>query len=681
MFNRDTQPPVAKRASKITRIHNDTLEDPYFWLRETHNPEVIQYLEAENAYLETVLAPTQPLQEALYLEMLSRMAETDASVPVQDGPYFYYARSETSKQYPIYCRKRASTRDALTNTPEEILIDFNLLAEDKPFFSVTQVKVSPDHQKIAYLKNEDGTDYYQLHVKDISSQQDLIPAIDRIYIGNSLEWADGSRLFYLTANAQQRPHQLFWLSLETKVSTLLYQEADEAFFLHLDKSRSKRFIFLNSSSTDTSEVFYLDLIRPESALTSFAARVPGVSYDLEHYQNDFLILTDQKNPNFSLFKTPLDHLENWQAILDDPDMYLKGVFPFANHLVITGRQKGLTQIWVYTPDRQHLQKLIWPEPFYTINIGDNRTYNSSKVLINFQSMLTPPRTLELDLDTLATKVIKQEPINNYDPQDYTSTQIWATASDGTHIPISLIYKKDLAQPAPLMLYGYGAYGASYDPNFNANRVSLLERGIIIAIAHIRGGAEMGRQWYQQGKMLNKKNSFSDFIACADHLIDQGYTQPGLLAATGISAGGLLMGAVMNMRPELFRAVVAKVPFVDVINTMLDPSLPLVAIEHGEWGNPHIEHEYNYMKSYSPYDNIRHVDYPHLLVTAGFNDPRVPYWEPTKWVAKLRANKTDTNVLLFKTHMNAGHGGSSGRYGQLRDTALEYAFILTALNMQ
>jgi oligopeptidase B len=428
-------------------------------------------------------------------------------------------------------------------------------------------------------------------------------------------------------------------------------------------------------------VRYLPTAHPESDWKLFVPRVSDVIYELEHHEDYFYILTSENAKNYKLLRTPhkTPDKSHWEEVLPHrQDVYLRGVYPFANHLLITSREKGLTQLSVYNVTTSTIKQLEWPEAIYTVYVSDNRNYDTEKVLIGFQSMLTPASILELDLNTFHMTLLKQDIVHNYNHEDYTSEQCWAQAEDGTAIPISLLYKKGVSRPAPLLLYGYGAYGASYDPSFNSNRLALLDRGVIFAIAHIRGGAEMGRHWYDQGKMLSKKNTFQDFITCAEHVIKKGYTRKEKLAAMGLSAGGLLMGAVSTMRPELFKVVVAKVPFVDVINTMLDPSLPLVGIEYDEWGNPNKPDEYVYMKSYSPYDNVASNHYPYLLVTGGFNDPRVPYWEPAKWVAKLRERKADNNVLILKTHMEAGHLGSSGRYGQLRDVALEYAFILTAL---
>ena len=683
MFNTRVKPPLAKRIPNITSIHGDTLQDDYFWLRDVSNPDVTGYLEAENKYLEDVTQPTQHLQETLYQDMLSHIQEEDINVPVQDSGYFYYARTEKNQQYPIYCRKQARSRKDLKTSPEKILIDFNQIATGKAFFSVTQIKLSPDHSKLAYLQNETGTDYYTLYVKDILTKADLIQPIENIYIQNSLEWdANGAYLFYITANSQQRPNKIYYYSFKTETSTFVYEESDETFFIYLSKTRSAGFLLAHIGSHQTTEIHYLATTTPEATWKVFAPRIKGITYELEHHGKDFIFLCNENAPNFKLLTTPIDNTSRvyWQELTPhSKEIYLRSIYAFSKHLVIAGRKDGLTQLWVRDMHTQSTKFLSWPEPFYTVSVGDNRIYDTDKILIGFQSMLTPHSVLELDLNTLSTTLIKHTSVVHYNADDYVSEKLWATTSDGTQVPISLLYKKGLRHPAPLLLYAYGAYGSSYDSEFNSNRLALLNRGIIFAIAHVRGGTEMGWHWYEQGKVLYKKNTFSDFIACAEHLVSQGYTTSPQLAAMGLSAGGLLMGAITTMRPDLFKAVVAKVPFVDVINTMLDPSIPLVTIEYEEWGDPQNKLEYEYMKSYSPYDTIQAgKSYPHLLVTAGLNDPRVPYWEPAKWVAKLRTNKADQTVLLLKTYMEAGHLGSSGRYGQLRDVALEYAFILTAL---
>jgi oligopeptidase B len=686
MFNNQVKPPLAKVIPKTTHIHGDTLVDNYFWLRDANNPDVIAYLEAENTYLTEVMAPTEALQETLYQKMLSHLQETDSNVPVQDGDYFYYTRTEANKPYFLYCRKRATSRAELNSSAEEIVLDVNALGEGKAFFSVTLLRVSPDHKTLAYLHNETGSDYYTLEVVDLNTRAKIIAPIENIFLSNSLEWdSSGRYLFYVTANEQQRPDKLFRYSLTSQTSTLVYHEVDPMYFIFINTSRSGKFLFANIGSHQTSEVHYLDATTPEATWKVFAPRVNGVSYDLEHHGNHFVFLCNDGASNFKLLQTPIDapSSEHWQELMPhSKTVFLRALYPFANHLVIAGRENGLTQLWIRDMTTQSTHRLQWPEPLYTINVGNNRDFDTTNILIEYQSMLTPRSTLELDLHDGSTTLLKRDTVLEYNPEEYASEQVWANASDGTPIPISLLYKKGTARPAPILLYAYGAYGASYDPSFNSNRLALLDRGVTFATAHVRGGSEMGWNWYEQGKVAHKMNTFTDFIACAEHLVAGGYTTSQGLAAMGLSAGGLLMGAVTTMRPHLFKAVIAKVPFVDVINTMLDASLPLVTLEYEEWGDPQNPTEYGYMKSYSPYEAIKADEkYPHLLVTGGLNDPRVPYWEPAKWVAKLRASKADTNVLILKTHMEAGHLGSSGRYGQLRDVALEYAFILTAINVQ
>jgi oligopeptidase B len=684
MFQANIKPPVAKRLPKQLNLHGDTRTDDYYWLNERDNPEVRAHLEGENAYLESVLEPTNPLQEELYQKILSHIQETDTFVPVQHGAYFYYTRTEEGKQYSIHCRKRARGRAELDNKEEAIILDVNELAEDKPFLSVSAIKSSPDHTKLAYLQNEDGSDRYTLYIKDLVTGKLLDERIENVCIGQSLEWADDHYIFYVTVDEKQRPYKLHRHYLGETNDTLIHEENDEAFFVSISKSDSEAFLFANLGSMDTSEVRFLPTKNPVQDWQIFAARNKGVKYSLEHHQDNFLITTNENAINFKLLSTPVDKIEreHWLELLPHrEDVFLQGVYVFEHHWLLVGREKGLSQLWVHEIKTSVTKALQFPEPVYTTYVYINLEFNTDKALISYESMVTPSSVLELDLNTLETTVIKRNPVPNYNPDTYASERLWATANDGTKIPISILYKKGLSKPAPLLLYGYGSYGASIDPGFNNNRLALLDNGVAYAIAHPRGGAEMGRQWYEGGKLLNKKNTFTDFIACAEYLIEQGFTTPNKLATMGVSAGGLLMGAITTMRPDLFKAVIAKVPFVDVVTTMLDNSLPLVKVEYDEWGNPNLEDFYHYMKSYSPYDNVTANAYPHVLTTAGFNDPRVSYFEPAKWVAKLRECKTNQNVVLLKTNLEAGHGGSSGRYNQLREVALEYAFILTGLEVE
>jgi oligopeptidase B len=671
--------PVAQRKPKQLTLHNDTRIDDYYWLNERDNPEVIDYLKAENAYLEEVLSPTKELQEQLYQKILSHLKETDQNVPVQHGDYFYYRRTEAGKQYSFRCRKKATTRTELENAPEEILLDLNVLAEGKSFLSVSVLKPSPDHSKLAYLQNEDGSDRYTLYVKDLVTGQLLAQKIDNVAIGGSLEWADDTQLFYVTVDDKQRPHQLHGHRLGDVSDTLIHQENDEAFFVSVYKSDDGAFLFLHLGSMDTSEVHFLSA--GTHTWQMFAPRFKGIKYSLEHHQGHFLITTNEDAINFKLLSTPVDKLARGQWLERVPHrehVFLQNVSVFQDYWLLQGRENGLTQLWVYDVKDTTTRLLTFPESLYTAGPYSNLQYATHHALISYESMVTPASVLELDLRTLQTTMLKRNDVPNYNPDLYSSERLWASAPDGVKVPLSVVYKKDTAKPSRLLLYGYGSYGATIDPTFNSDRLALLDNGVAFAIAHPRGGAMLGRQWYEDGKLLKKKNTFSDFIACADYLVANHWTTPAQLAATGGSAGGLLMGAITNMRPELFRAVVAAVPFVDVVTTMLDDTLPLVALEYDEWGNPNHKEFYDYMKSYSPYDNVTTTQYPHLLVTAGLNDPRVSYFEPAKWTAKLRAHNTGQNMVLLKTNLEAGHGGASGRYDHLREVALEYAFILAAL---
>jgi oligopeptidase B len=684
MFRTDIRAPITKHSAKTLTLHGDPRTDHYYWLNERDNPAVMAHLEEENAYLESVLEPSKELQEQLYQKLLSHIQETDTYVSVQMSPYFYYTRTEEGKQYPIRCRKKAKTRAELESAAEEIILDINTLAAGKAFLSVSAVKVSPDHSKLAYLQNEDGSDRYTLYIKNLLTGNLLAERIENICIGNSIEWADNQHLFYVTVDKKQRPYKLYRHALGETNDTLVYEERDEGFFVYLAKSDSEAFLFANLGSLDTSEVHFLSTQHPLQDWKTFAQRKKGVKYSLEHHEANFLIITNENAVNFKLLSTPVDKIEreHWRELLPHrEDVFLQSVQVFEHHWLLAGRAKGLTQLWVHDVQTSETKALGFPESVYTAYAYSNLEFRTDKALIGYESMVTPASILELDLNTLQTTLLKLENVPNYTADDYTSERLWATASDGTQVPISILYKKGLAKPAPLLLYGYGSYGATVDPVFNSNRLALLDKGVAYAVAHVRGGAEMGRRWYEGGKLLHKKNTFTDFIACAEHLVAQGFTTPAKLAVMGVSAGGLLMGAITTMRPDLFKVVVAKVPFVDVVTTMLDNSLPLVTLEYDEWGNPNEKTFYDYMKSYSPYDNVTAKAYPHILATAGFNDPRVSYFEPAKWVAKLRECKTNENVVLLKTNLEAGHGGSSGRYNALREIALEYTFILGALEVE
>lgn len=679
-------PPKARKVPHPHTLHGDTRPDDYYWLRERDNPDVIAHLEAENRFADHVTAPLEALTERLFRDMRSHMEENDTAVPVQDGPYFYYSRTEEGRQYPIFARKRAESRAELASVPEEVILDQNQRAEGKPFLSITVVKPSPDQRLLAFLENETGSDRYTLYVKDLATGSMRSDAIPDVFLYGSVAWsASGSHLFYITTDHAQRPYRLYRHELgSTGADDLIYEETDHTFTLHLRTSRSGRYLFLVSGSKPTTEIRVLRTDDPEGAWTIVRPRTRGIEYDIEHWQDAFYMLSNEDAVNFSLKACPVDSLGrgSWRSVLEGSDTrYLQQLAPFESRLVIVGREGGLSQVWTF--DGSHLEALTWEDAIYDVGLYENRAYATEELLIAFESMVTPRTIVGVNLPTGQRTVLKRQPVPNYDPSLYTQERFWATAADGTRIPVSLVYRTDLrraGEPSPLWLYGYGSYGATSDPIFRPNALVLLDRGLIFAIAHIRGGSEMGRVWYDHGKLLHKRNTFTDFVQAGQALVEAGYTRPDMLIAEGRSAGGLLMGAVANLRPDLFRVIVAGVPFVDVITTMLDDTIPLTSLEWDEWGNPADPTYYAYMKSYSPYDNVEPKAYPHIVVTTGLNDPRVGYFEPAKWVQRLRELKTDDHDVILKTHMGAGHGGSSGRYDRLRELAMQYAFALDRIGI-
>jgi oligopeptidase B len=675
-------PPVARIVPRVETIHGDTRVDDYFWLRDRSHPEVIGYLEAENRYTGAVMRHTEGLQERLYHEMRSRIKETDLSVPERVDDYFYYTRTETGHQYPIFCRRRGSVE-----APEEILLDQNPLAAGHPYFRLGGNQVSPDHRLLAYSVDTSGAEEFTLFIKNLTTGELLAESILRTSHG--VAWANDSHtLFYTVLDEARRPCRLYRHLIGTNPSedVLVYFEPDASFFLDISRTRSRKYLLLDLSSHSTSEVRFVSADGPEQPFRLVQPRQPGVEYTVTHHQDRFYITTNDGAPNFRLVQAPVDHpgKENWSPVLPyRPEVRLDFTDAFRNHLVVYERQGGLRRIRVVdlVSGSDHL--ISFPEPVYTFRPHPNPEFDTTFLRFTYTSLVTPNSVIDYDLVSHSWTVRKQmEVLGGYDPSGYRSERLFAQAPDGVPIPISLVYRAPLQTDGrrPLLLSGYGAYGLSYDPVFSSNTLSLLDRGFVAAIAHVRGGEEMGRAWYDGGRLLQKRSSFTDFIAAAEHLVAQGYTSPNGLVINGGSAGGLLMGAVTNLRPDLFRAVLAEVPFVDVVNTMLDASLPLTVIEYDEWGNPNDPAAYSYIRSYSPYDNIEAKDYPHMLVTAGLNDPRVAYWEPAKWTAKLRAMKTDGNRLLLRTNMGAGHGGASGRYDFLREIAFKHAFILDVLGM-
>lgn len=678
-IQQQTVPPVAQSIPRQDVIHGETLTDPYFWLRDKSNPKVIEYLEAENRYTKTLMQQTEKLQDALYQELVGRIKQTDLTVPERQNGYYYYSRTEEGKQYSIYCRKKSDLK-----APEEVLVDQNALAVGNAYFRIGAYRVSSNQRYLAYSVDTDGSEIYTIYLKDLQSGELMADRIANTY-GYALDWAnDDQTLFYVTQDSAKRPYRVYRHTLgSTQADALIFEEKDELFFVDLQKTRSKTYLLISSESKVTSEVRYLSADRPTEAFEVFHPRKPGVKYSIDHRADKFYILTDENAKNSKLMEVSVANpaRQNWLEIIAHRDtVKLDGIDLFKDYLVVYEREDALKNIRVVQPADGKVHTVSFPEPVYTFRPNTNPEFDTATLRFTYESLVTPSSVTDYDMNTRTRELKKREEVKGYDPSLYQGERTHATAPDGTRVPISLVYKKGMARDGsnPLYLYAYGSYGASMDPSFSANRLSLLDRGFVFAIAHIRGGGELGKAWYEDGKLLKKKNTFSDYIASAEHLIAQKYTSPSKLVASGGSAGGLLMGAVVNMRPDLFKAVVAKVPFVDVINTMLDPSIPLTVTEYEEWGNPNDKTYYDYIKSYSPYDNVEAKDYPNLLITAGLNDPRVAYWEPAKWTAKLRTLKTDKNVLLLKTNLGAGHGGPSGRYEYLKEVAFEYAFVLDTL---
>jgi oligopeptidase B len=684
-----SHPVAPKRPHSITQ-HGQTRIDDYFWMRYREDPQVMQYLKAESDYQQEVMQHTLPLQEQLFLEMKGRIKETDSSAPEKNGNYYYYTRTEQSKQYPIYCRKKGGLEAA-----EEILLDQNVLAEGKTFIRIGAFSVSPDGNKLAYSVDPDGSEKCVLYIKNLVNDTHYPESIPNtwgsVYNHSGVEWAsDNQTLFYLTLDAAQRPFKLNRHTLGSSVDQdeLIFHEEDETFFLFLLKPRSDAFIMTYHVSTTTREMRFLPAGGPFSGLQMLQARERGIEYFATHHGDSFFILTNENAQNFKLMRTPVSQpgKENWVEVIPHrPEVLVEEIEAFEDHLILIERKDGLQQIRISMPDGLgSVHYVNFPEPSYMITEEKNPEFKSRLFRFNYTSLVTPVSVIDYNMDSGEWLVIKEQEIpSGYSKDEYITERIHASAPDGTKVPMSIVYKKGLKKDGsnPCLLYSYGSYGSSTDPSFNANRLSLLERGFVYAIGHIRGGSEMGRAWYEDGKMLNKRNTFTDFIACAGTLIAGGYTSSSRLAILGGSAGGLLVAATMTMRPDLFKAVIAKVPFVDVVNSMSDPSIPLTTVEYDQWGNPDIKEYFDYMLSYSPYDNIRAENYPHLLITTGLNDPRVAYWEPAKFTAKLRELKTDDNLVLLKTNFDAGHAGASGRYDFLKEIAFDYAFLLDRLEMQ
>ena len=669
------EPPKPRKSPKSTTIHGYTLEDPYAWMREKTDPDVLAHLEAENAYTEAVMAPFKDLQERLYGEVLGRIKQTDLSVPTRSGGYWYYSRTEEGKQYPYLCR-RAGTMEA----PEAILLDLNALAEGHPYLGIGAYVVSDDGDWLAYSLDTTGYRVYTLHVKDLRTGQLSTEAIERV---GSVTWARDSRtLLYTTEHEVSKRSEKCWRHVVgSSDSELVFAETDELYDVAVGRSRDKAMIFIASYAKTSREFRFLPADTPAAAPRLVAARSDGHEYDVDHYDGRLYVTTNRGAKNFRVAIAPIDDPAeaNWSPFIPhNPQVKIEELSFFRHHLVISERERGLTQLRVIDMRTKTSHRIEADEPDYAMGMAANPEFETTSIRYSYQSMVTPATVYEYDLESRARTLLKQqEVLGDFDPSRYEARRVWVPARDGQQVPVSLVFRRGtpLDGTAPLLLYAYGSYGASMAPTFSSSRLSLLDRGAIYGIAYVRGGGELGEEWREAGRMMQKMNTFHDFIDCAEYLIAQRVTSADRLVIQGGSAGGMLVAAVANMRPELFKAVVAQVPFVDVVNTMLDASLPLTTIEYIEWGNPNDKGAFDYIRSYSPYDNIRPQSYPATLVHVSLNDSQVPYWEGAKLVARLREMKLDGNPVLLKTNLGAGHGGASGRYDALRETAFTYTFIL------
>jgi oligopeptidase B len=670
-----TAPMPEKIPTKLA-MHGDVRIDDYFWLNQRDNPEVLAYLEQENAYTARVMAHTADLQEKLFQELKSRTQPEEESVPYKYGNYFYYHRYEKGREYPIYCRKKGSM-----SADEVILLDVNKIAEGHDYYDVDEFEPSPDQRYAAFSLDIVGRRFYTLHFVDLETGELLADSIPDIT--DNFEWAADSKTVLYT---KQDPESLRWdrvyrHEIGSSSHELVYEEMDETFNVYVGKGLSERYLYITTESTDQTEEYFIDANMPIGTPTLFLAREGKHEYAITDGEDRFYIVTNDGAENFKLMETPFDKTskDNWQVVVPHrDDVLLETITVFKNHIVVEETDNGLAKIMTIDRQAGGRRMVAFDEDVYTVSGDDNYEYDAKSFRLVYESMTTPPSTYDLDLATHEKTLLREEEIlGGFDKSNYVSERLFATSRDGTKVPISLVYHKSVTKNGrnPLLQYGYGSYGDTIYPEFYDEVLSLLDRGFIYAIAHIRGGAELGRRWYYDGRGLKKKNTFNDFIDCTKYLIEQGYTSPEYVFATGASAGGLLMGAIVNMAPELYKGVDIGVAFVDVVTTMLDPDIPLVTSEYDEWGDPNQKVYYHYMLSYSPYDQIESKDYPNIIATTGLHDSQVQYWEPAKWVAKLRANKTGENRLLLHTDMGAGHSGKTGRYQPLRETALVYAFFL------
>lgn len=673
-------PPRAKKITQELNTHNEIRIDDYFWMKDRQDPEVIKYLEEENGYNEQMTAHTKQFQQELFDEMKSRIKEDDASVPYKHNGYWYYVRFETGKDYPIYARKKETLE-----APEEILFNVNIMAEGHSYYKLTGVNVSPDNKLVAFGVDNVSRRKYTIQIKNLETGA-ILPLKIETTTGSSTWANDNKTLFYTRKDEETlRSNQIFQhvLGDDPSKDMLVYQEDDETYNAYVYKTKSDKYVIIGSSSTLSDEYRILNADEPRGEFQLFQQRCRGLEYSISHFEDHFYILTNKDDAvNFKLMKTSINKLakENWKDVLPHrEDVLLEDIEIFKEYLVVSERSNGLNHIRIMRWDETEDYYLPFDNETYTTGTGTNPDFDTHILRYGYNSLTTPTSIIDFNMKTKESEVKKEQSVldKTFRKENYISERIWATAKDGTQIPISLVYKKGIQRDGSnsVLQYAYGSYGHTVDPSFSTTRLSLLNRGFVFAIAHIRGGEYLGRNWYEDGKMLQKKNTFTDFIDCTQHLIDQKWSSPQHMYAMGGSAGGLLMGVVLNEAPHLYNGVIAAVPFVDVVSTMLDDSIPLTTGEYDEWGNPNEKEYYDYMKSYSPYDNVKAQDYPNILITTGFHDSQVQYWEPAKWTAKLRELKTDKNILLFHTNMDAGHGGASGRFEALKEVAEDYAFLL------
>ncbi|MBS0660223.1 MAG: S9 family peptidase [Verrucomicrobia bacterium] len=671
-------PPKAARKPKIVGLHGDQLEDPYFWMREKGNPEVLAHLQAENAYADAVMRPFKKFEERLYQEMLGRLKQTDASAPAPRGDWFFYTRTEEGKQYPIICRKKG--RDGR----EEVLLDVNQMAVGKKFMAVADWNVSDDDQLLAYLVDSDGHRDFDLKVKRLSDGQDVPTPIGKVA---GFTWAGDHRtLFYTTENAAKRDYRVWRYTLGEKEPVLLAEEKDELFDLRVSRSSDDALVILMSASSRTTEISVVPAKAPQTPPRLIVPRRESIETTVDARGDTLYFRTNDGAKEFRVLTASLakPEREHWQELIKGEEgTKITGLQTFADHLVLSERSGGLPQFRVVDVKTREAHRITFPEPSYEAEVGANLEYKTTKFRFRYQSPITSPSTIDYDLAKRTREVVKQvEVLGGYEPSKYVVERLEAPAKDGVSVPVTVVRRKDVALDgkAPLWLYGYGSYGISLDATFSASRLALLDRGVVYALAHIRGGGELGERWRADGRMLKKMNTFTDFIAAGDYLVEKKYGAREKMVIQGGSAGGLLIGAVLNLRPDFARAAILQVPFVDVLNTMADASLPLTTSEYIEWGNPNVKAEYEYMKTYSPYDNLAAKAYPHVMLFTSLNDSQVPYWEATKYAARLRATKTDANAVICRINLDAGHGGASGRFDRLKEVAAEYAFGFAAIGL-